>query len=105
MARKIEYTSLTQSHSILNGFLAGCLIAGGIFAPYGLFIQAVLFLVGLFVLIDTIMPHGEMLYAVTVVVFTVIGFVVTLILSILVFIFLLTAASYFYRFKSLKSHH
>ena len=106
MTRKIEYGSLTQAHSILNGFLAGCLIAGSIFNAYGLFLQGILFLVGLFVLVDTVLPSGEMMYALSVVFFAIIGFLVILMFSLwqvalpfLIVIFLVTFASYFFRFK------
>jgi len=109
MAQRIGYSPLTEPHSIFNGFLSGCLIAGGVFAPYGLLLQAVLLVAGIFMLVDSLLPSGEIMYGASVLLFSIIGFAVTALLALwgvellfMLLIVLLTAVSYFFRFSSKK---
>jgi hypothetical protein len=105
----IDYSPITGIHSALNGFLSGCLLAGGLFSPLGVFVQVIFFIAGVFVLLDAFMPSGEIVYDITVFILAAVGFVTTAILSILQYepifltiIALITVFSYLYRFKGPK---
>jgi len=73
---------LTHAHNILNGFLAGCLVAGGLFSAYGALIQFLLFLFGVFIMVDIVLPEGECAYVITSLLSAAAGFVATLVLSV-----------------------
>ena len=98
---------MVSLRSALKGFLGGSLISFGFFAPWGLLTQALIFFIGIFVLLDMFIPFGEYPYMVTGAVSTVVGIVVTYILIVMqmeaswvMVILLFTALTYFY--KSLR---
>ena len=72
---------IVQWKSALKGFLAGSLISGGIANPYGIGIQAGLFVIGLLVLLDTLLPSGKEMYGVTTAMTSIAGFIIALLLS------------------------
>ncbi len=99
---------IVQWKSALKGFLAGSLISGSIANPYGIGIQIVLFVIGLFVFIDTLLPSGKGMYGITTAISAVTGFIITLLLSLfgyslyyLVFIVIVTILVYMDRFRIL----
>jgi hypothetical protein len=67
--------SLVHWKSMLKGLLAGSLIVGSVINPTG-FAAVILFLIGLYVLIDTIVPYGEQPYPVLTVGFALLGSII-----------------------------
>lgn len=59
MAGSVLYSPLIQWKPALQGLLAGSLIAGGLLAPVGWGAQAVLFVMGVFIFIDSLIPNGQ----------------------------------------------
>ncbi len=108
MSQETEYVSLTQIYSVINGFIAGILIAGGLL-PYGFLLQALLFLVGCFIMVDLLLPAGEMAYTITALIFAAIGFILTLLafmwqaaLWMIIPAVVVGIGLYFFRFTSKK---
>lgn len=56
---------------------AGSLVVSGLLAPFGIVIQGILFLFGLFIFIDALVPNGQT-HLVMVVFFAIVGGVVSL---------------------------
>ncbi len=100
--------SIVQWKSALRGFLAGRLISGSIVNPYYIAIQIVLFIIGLLVLMDILLPAGKGMYGVTAASAAIAGFIITLLLSIfgysiyyLVFVIIATVLVYINLFRFL----
>lgn len=81
MAREIMYPPLVSWKGLLKGMLGGSMIVGGLANPFGLIIQAILFLFGLFILIDGVMVTGKGVFIVICLISAVIFGVLTLVLS------------------------
>ncbi|RLJ07851.1 MAG: hypothetical protein DRP16_02630 [Candidatus Aenigmatarchaeota archaeon] len=101
MVREILYPPLIHWKSIVKGYISGSLIIGAVFNPYGIFIQILLFIIGLAVFFDTIFPLERMMYAVQICLSSIFGGVITLILSLtnqasvyMLFIFIATVLMY-----------
>ena len=56
MVESLTYTPLLQRTPIAKGVVAGSLIMVGVAAPLGLAIQAVLFIIGVVIFIDGVIP-------------------------------------------------
>lgn len=108
MERDVESVPIVGKISALKGFLSGSLMAGGLFVPYGAALQAVLFIIGFLVFLDTIIPANKGLYGVTTIFFLFIGAVIEFALAVadatyasasawLIVVFLLTIIIYFVR--------
>jgi len=100
--------SIVQWKSALRGFLAGSFISGSIANPYHIAIQIVLFVIGLLVLMDILLPAGKGMYGVTSVSAAVAGFIITLLFSMfgystyyLVFVIIVTVLVYINLFRFL----
>ncbi|RLJ07769.1 MAG: hypothetical protein DRP13_03325 [Candidatus Aenigmatarchaeota archaeon] len=111
MVREILYPPLIHWKSIVNGYISGSLIIGAVFNPYGIFIQILLFIIGLAVFFDTIFPLERMMYAVQICLSSIFGGVITLILSLtnqasvyMFFIFIATVLMYAKKLSSKFSH-
>jgi hypothetical protein len=105
MAREIMYPPLVSRKSLLKGILGGSLLVGGLANPYGPIIQAVLFLFGLFILIDGVMVTGKGVFIVLCLIAAVVFGVLTLVLSVtilgapyLIIIFIIAFFMYLGRF-------
>ncbi|UCD07195.1 MAG: hypothetical protein JSW41_05215, partial [Candidatus Aenigmatarchaeota archaeon] len=59
MERDIDYVPIVGKISALKGFFSGIIMAGGLFVPYGLALQVVLFIIGFAVFLDTIIPANR----------------------------------------------
>jgi hypothetical protein len=81
MGKAIEYSPITQGMSGLKGIVAGSLIAGGIINSWGIGIQAILFIVGIVIMVDSCIPDGRT-FILTTVIFAVFGGVITLLVTI-----------------------
>ena len=78
-----SWTSLTSPEAILKGFIAGCLLAGGIFNPsLGSVVDLVLVVLGIAAFIDAVMPSNKDMHGFTVFVFALAGGLVMFALSI-----------------------
>ncbi|MFQ5648000.1 MAG: hypothetical protein ACE5FW_02080 [Candidatus Aenigmatarchaeota archaeon] len=104
MKREVGTPPLTHWKSALKGFLGGSLLSLGVFVPWGFGIQALIFLVGLFVMLETILPFGAYPYIVTAVVSAMAGIVVSYLFFLFgqalpwaVLILLLAALAYLYK--------
>lgn len=65
---------------LIKGFIAGALIAGSIVNPFGAFIQAVLFIIGVVVFIEGLFPFGSMIYPLEMVFSAVCGIIASIVL-------------------------
>ena len=72
--------SLISWKSVLKGFLSGSLIVGSIINPFGI-VSILLFIIGAYVFIDTVIPFGEDPYPVLTVICAFIGSVIVFIIS------------------------
>ena len=77
MTRTLEFTPILLWKSALQGLAAGSLATAGIVSGFGPAIQAVLFVGGVLVFIDALIPNGST-SPVTTVVFTLIGIVASI---------------------------
>ncbi|MFH1978575.1 MAG: hypothetical protein ABIJ92_04590 [Candidatus Aenigmatarchaeota archaeon] len=59
--------------SAAKGFVAGALLFSGVFGALDLFISSIVFVVGLLVLIEAVMPSDGNFYGWTVVIFAIVG--------------------------------
>ncbi len=78
-----EFAALTDIRSVLKGLVSGSLIIGSILNDLGFAVQAVLFIIGLLIFLDSIMPFGREAFVVTTVIFAVIGGFLSLLLSLM----------------------
>jgi hypothetical protein len=100
-----EHDSLTSFGSILKGFLSGSLMAGGIAnQQLGIGLQALLFLVGLAVFLDEIIPSSRNIHIITAVAFMFFGAIVSFVMSLgsgaqafLLVVFIITIVVYLER--------
>lgn len=105
MGKEITYPPLVSWKSLLKGVLGGSMLVGGLANPYGPVIQAMLFLFGLFVLIDGVMVTGKGVFIVICLLSAVIFGVFTLVFSAtslgtpyLIIIFIIALILYIGRF-------
>jgi len=107
MERDVEYVPIIGKMSALKGFLSGSLMAGGLFVPIGAALQLIIFIIGFFVFLDTVIPVNSGLYAITSFFFLLIGAIIESALVLinieyanlwLIVISLLTIAIYLVRF-------
>ncbi len=83
MAANSNWTSLTSPEAMLKGFIAGFLVAGGVFNPaLGPAIDAILVILGIAGFLDAVMPSSRSMHGFTVFVFALVGGLVMLALSI-----------------------
>jgi len=74
VGRDNGWTSLTSAEAMIKGFIAGLLVAGGIFCPsLGAAIQVVLVIIGIAAFIDAVMPSNKSMHGFTIFVFTLVG--------------------------------
>ena len=66
---------MLDAKSVVSGFLSGGLVLGGIILPLG-FANVLLFLIGIYVLLDTVIQYGRMSYPVQTIVSFITGGVV-----------------------------
>ena len=79
MTVEVEKRPLGSPASFLKGFLGGSLISSGIFSiSFGLGIQAVIFIIGLLIVIDTIISKTEEIYPMSMFLGSVVGFFIAL---------------------------
>ena len=84
MVRSIKYeASLWDAKSAIRGIISGSIIIGSLFNNYGEMAQAILFLFGVLILIDSLVPVGGVRYTMTIVEFAVAGGIITFVLSTL----------------------
>ena len=81
MARDMEFPPLVNWKSILKGIAGGSLIVGGLANPYGIIVQAILFLFGLLVLVDGVMVTGKGVFIVICLIAAVVFGALTLVVS------------------------
>ena len=77
-----EFGPLTDLRSIIKGVVSGSLVIGSILNELGFAVQAVLFVIGIIVFLDSIIPFGKEAYILTTVIFVVIGGLLSLVLSL-----------------------
>src|SRR4030042_3322846 len=101
MPKDMEFPPLVSGKSLLKGVLGGSLLVGGLANAWGPVIQAVLFLVGLFILVDGVMVTGKGVFIVICLIAAVVLGVFTLMLSAtslgapyLIIIFIIAAFMY-----------
>jgi len=82
MAERIVSPPLVDWGSALKSFLSGSLIVGSVFNNYGIFIQSVLFIAGLLVSLDAVLPIGRNTHAVITIIFMFAGGLIALYLSL-----------------------
>jgi len=104
MRREISAPPLISLKSALKGFLGGSLLSLGVFASWGFGIQALIFLVGFFVMLETFLPFGAYPYIVTAVVFAIAGIVASYLIILAgqdlvwtAIVLIITAAVYLYK--------
>ena len=76
MAR--DYPELVKWGSALKGFLSGGLISGGLFLNLNLLIQALFFIAGVIIFLESIFPRDEAFHGVTVATFLLLGAFITI---------------------------
>jgi hypothetical protein len=81
MDRDVEYTPIIGKMGALKGFISGTLMAGGLFVSYGAALQAALFIIGLLVFMDAIIPANRGLFAISTVFFMLVGAVIEFVAS------------------------
>jgi len=81
MARDIEFPPLVSWKCLLKGVAGGSLLVGGIANPYGIIIQAMLFLAGLLILMDGVMVTGKGVFIVICLIAAVVFGALTLVIS------------------------
>jgi hypothetical protein len=82
MSKEILYPPLVHWRSLLKGMTGGSLLVGGIVTGYGLLVQALLFIMGLAILVDSVMVTGKGVFIVISLLSALVFGVITLILSI-----------------------
>lgn len=97
---------ILESKSLLKGFLSGSLMGIGLFNPYGFAAQLILFIIGFVIFLDTVIPAGEAMYAVTATFAAIFGGFISLLSAIfegvifyLVLVLILTILVYLYRLR------
>ena len=80
--RNPEFAALTNIRSILKGLVSGSLIIGSILNNLGFAVQAALFIIGLFIFLDSIMPFGREAFILSTIIFAVIGGIISIVLSL-----------------------
>lgn len=111
MERQVDYVPIVGKLSALKGFLSGSLMAGGLFVPYGAVLQAILFIIGFLVFLDSVIPVNRGIYVITSVFFLLTGAVIEFILAAtnitaastwVIILFLLTLVIHFVRLGKLR---
>jgi hypothetical protein len=82
MGKEIIYPPLVSWKNLLKGVLGGSLLAGGLANPWGVIIQAILFLAGLFMIIDGIMVSVKGVFIVICLMAAIFGGALSLVLSV-----------------------
>ncbi|MBU0953334.1 MAG: hypothetical protein KKA90_02855 [Nanoarchaeota archaeon] len=85
------YPPLTQGSTILRGFLGGGLIVAGLMNPWGLALQAVLFVLGVFILFESCMRQNGGVYILTAVLTAIVSGIIMAFLSLLGWSWILAA--------------
>lgn len=78
----IEFPPLVGWKGLLKGILGGSLLVGGLSNSFGLAIQAILFIFGLFIILDGIMVSGKGVFIIICLIGAVVFGTVTLVLSV-----------------------
>jgi hypothetical protein len=73
MPDSLETVPLLKPAAAAYGLLAGGLIGAGLFSGYGFPAQAVLFLLGFLIFLDTVIPRGRDVHIITSMLFLVFG--------------------------------
>ncbi len=77
-----EFAALTDMRSVLKGLVSGSFLIGSILNDLGFAVQAALFIIGLLIFLDSIMPFGREAFVLTTVIFAIIGGLVSLVSSL-----------------------
>jgi hypothetical protein len=110
MERQVDYVPIVGKLSALKGFLSGSLMAGGLFIPYGAALQAILFIIGFLVFLDSVIPANKGIYVITTIFFLLIGTIIEFVLAAtnitaaslwFILMFLLTVVIYLVRLGKL----
>ena len=78
----IEFPPLVGWKGLIKGILGGSLLIGSLANNFGLVIQAILFIFGLFIIVDGIMVSGKGVFIIICLIATVVFGTVTLVLSV-----------------------
>ncbi|MBU0530530.1 MAG: hypothetical protein ABIH52_04075 [Candidatus Aenigmatarchaeota archaeon] len=69
----MQNTQIFGYKCAVKGWLSGSLIFGGILGDFGFVVQAILFIIGALILLDTVFPFGTNMFGLSMIILFVIG--------------------------------